>query len=161
MPEYQDVLELAGAGNEEEGTTESSTPPPVTETMTPSSFGMTFCVDSKAASIQIKTSWGQYQRVQSEIAKNEQGAPKRVWKRTPIMGVSSPIPLKAGALPTWQIHPDFPEVVVQGQMRQQDDEDWIVIPILTSEATDTIMLESKVWRLVSYGGCLQDRHSRE
>lgn len=59
-PEQQDELALAGKGNTEEGTTETSVPP--TETMFPSSFGITFCVSGAAESLEITAEWGTYKK---------------------------------------------------------------------------------------------------
>lgn len=142
-PEQIDELAVSGSGTPEEGTTESSIPP--AEKMFPSSMGMTFCVDGTAKAIKVKAGWGQYDRIASETIFKEDGkSPKTVWKRTPIVGVSNPIPLKVGNIPPWIIHPDYEDVIVSGQIRKQG-EDWIVTLFLVNGQKEPDRLFDKAW----------------
>lgn len=123
--EQMDDLAISGQSTTEDGTTEANVVPPA-DKMFPSSLGMTFCVSSIAKALQVSASWGQYERVPSEIAFKEDGTtPKTVWKRQPIRGISPPIVLNPGAIPHWIVHPGYPDVFVSGQIRRQG-EDWIV-----------------------------------
>ncbi|MEQ9355512.1 MAG: helicase-related protein [Coleofasciculus chthonoplastes F2-STO-03] len=84
-PEQQDELTVADKGNSEEGTTEATIPP--SETMFPSSFGMTFCVSGAAEQLQITAKWGTYKKEKSQLSFKEDGTPKQIWKRYPMQGV--------------------------------------------------------------------------
>jgi len=56
------------------------------ESLMPSSFGMTFCVDTKVRSLKVEASWGRYERVDSELVVDLDGKPKKAWKRSPAGG---------------------------------------------------------------------------
>src|SRR5437588_4884253 len=95
-PEEFDELPQGGSGPVEDGTAESTSP--ANKTMSPSSFGMTFCVELDAKALQITARWGHYHRDRSEHLATSTGDKKVVWKRSPREAVSEPIPLKAGKL---------------------------------------------------------------
>ncbi|NLH80493.1 MAG: helicase, partial [Phyllobacteriaceae bacterium] len=48
--------------------------------LVPSSFGFTFCVDGSAKAVEVRASWGRYERTESERT-TEDGKPIRCWKR--------------------------------------------------------------------------------
>ena len=58
-----------GGVDTEDGTTELS--PTLAHATLPSSFGLTFCVDSDTTKLKVRASWGQYLRKQSEHLTNE------------------------------------------------------------------------------------------
>src|SRR5437773_8675681 len=59
-PEEFDELPQGGGGSVEDGATDYTSP--TMKTMSPSSFGMTFCVDLKAKALQVTARWGHYRR---------------------------------------------------------------------------------------------------
>jgi hypothetical protein len=122
-PEQQDELAIAGKGNTEEGITETSVPP--TETMFPSSFGITFCVSGAAESLEITAEWGTYKKEKSETSVKDDGTPKQIWKRYPMRGVCTQ-KLIDGSEFDWTVLPDDCEVFVRGKTRRQENGDWIV-----------------------------------
>lgn len=143
LPEQMDELAISGQGTAEDGTTEVSVPP--AETMFPSSMGMTFCVSSSTKALKVQAGWGQYDRIASDINFKEDGTTlKIVWKRQPIQSVSNPIPLAEGAIPSWSIHPEYPDVTVSGQIRKQG-EDWIVTLFLVNGQKEPERLPDKAW----------------
>ena len=143
VPEQMDELAVSGQGTVEDGTTEVSIP--LAEKMFPSSLGMSFCVSSTALALKVEAAWGQYDRVESETAFKEDGTtPKIVWKRKPIRSVSGPIPLAEGAIPPWTIHPDYTDVFVSGQVRQQRG-DWIVTLFLVNGQKEPQRLPDQAW----------------
>jgi hypothetical protein len=62
-PEEFDELPQGGSGSPEDGITDYTAP--TMKTMSPSSFGLTFCLDPEAKSPQVTARWGQYRRDQS------------------------------------------------------------------------------------------------
>jgi hypothetical protein len=113
--------------------------------MFPSSFGMTFSVAPEATALRVTCRWGQYQRVASETLVNEKsGNPKLVWRRTPVEGVSPPIPLNDGPIETWVPDPEHPNVYVQGRMRRLGD-DWIVSLFLVNNQAEPRQRADQAW----------------
>jgi hypothetical protein len=118
--EEMDEHEVVGVESGEEGSTDSGVS--LRESLRPSSLGMSFCVAADAGSIVISARWGQYVRVHSQTAKNQEtGSPLMVWKRIPVEETSPPVRLKEGLLKPWIVTPKRPEVSVQGAVRKHDD----------------------------------------
>ena len=139
--EQIDELAVGGIGTIEDGVAETTTPP--TETMFPSSLGMSFCVSGAAKAIKIQAGWGQYDRDKSEYQTTQTGAPKTVWRRYPIVAVSAPVPLQAGTIDSWQIDSER-DVYVRGQMRQVG-EDWIISLFLINEQREPDRSPDQAW----------------
>ena len=96
------------------------------QSLVPSSFGMTFCVDGDVDSIEIAARWGRYERDrETEIYKTrtnpdtgeeERGPRAKVWQRIPCGGTVE-LPLKDGPIQHRAPDPSQPEVRVQGTVR--------------------------------------------
>ena len=117
LPDEQDDLSVDGAGDAQDGKTDTAVPQ--TASFLPSSLGLTFAVDGAARSIQVTARWGRYDQVISETHEDDEGRPEQVWKRRPVEGVSPPIPLRAGDLGPWRPEPDLPDVYVRGRCRRR------------------------------------------
>ncbi|PAX51754.1 DISARM system helicase DrmA [Brunnivagina elsteri] len=143
LPEHLDELAVVGKGTVEDGTTEVSIPP--AERMFPSSLGMTFCVSSTAKVLRIAAAWGQYKREKSATITKKDDTPKMVWKRQQIREISPAIPLKAGEISKWMVHPDYPQVQVQGKIRQQNNGDWIVSLFLINGQKEPKIKKDEAW----------------
>ncbi|MEA5551192.1 DISARM system helicase DrmA [Anabaena cylindrica UHCC 0172] len=142
-PENFDELAITGKGTAEDGSTEVNVPP--AETMFPSSLGMTFCVSSTAKKLQITVGWGQYKRTRSETLTKKDDTQKMVWKRQQIRANSPAIPLVEGAINNWIVDPEYPEVYVQGQIRQQSNDDFIVSLFLINGQRESAKLRDETW----------------
>jgi hypothetical protein len=140
-PEEFDELPQGGKGTSEEGSTDYTAP--TTKAMFPSSFGMIFCVGLEAKAIQITARWGYYSRQRSETLSTPTGDKKLIWKRSPRAGVSEPIPLKVGRL-NWTPDPEFPEVQVQGLIRQRDSF-WTITLFLVNGQEEPKKLRDMAW----------------
>ncbi len=141
--EEQDELAVDGMDSVEEGATDPGSLP--IETLIPSSFGFTFAVEREAKAIRITARWGNYIRTDSEFLQNEKtGAPKKVWKRVPIEGVSPPIPLKVGLIENWIVNPEQGDVYVRGVIRDLGHL-WIVSVFLVNEQTAPLQLADSTW----------------
>ena len=142
-PEQQDELGVAMAGNAEEGSNENSVPP--TNTMFPSSMGMSFCVAEDAKSLKITAEWGQYERQKGEFSFKEDGTAKTIWKRYPRKG-SKVFPLENGQEIHWVVSPDeAPSVYVTGKMRLTSEQGWIVTLFLVNGQTEPSKLRDRSW----------------
>ncbi len=123
-PEQFDELAVDGEASGEDGAVESSTPAS-SANLTPSSFGMSFCLDAAATSFEVEARWGQYQR-------DQDAGGKRVWKRRPRGGTPHPFKLVEGPLNAFVIDRDCPKVVISGKVRRRDDH-WSVTLFLRNE----------------------------
>ena len=85
------------------------------QSLVPSSFGFTFCVDSTVAEVQLVANWGRYERTESESINEDTGNPYRCWKRIPSGGTLT-IPLNQRKINPQVIDDECPEVVVQGSV---------------------------------------------
>src|SRR5437667_3710287 len=88
--------ELDNQGTSEEGMEDSGVndkDASQTTSLSPSSMGMSFCVDLEATSLLVTARWGHYQKAESQI-KEARGRSAWVWKRTPRGGKAHPLALK-------------------------------------------------------------------
>jgi hypothetical protein len=91
------------------------------QSLVPSSFGMTFCVDGDVERIEIEARWGRYERVpndEHEVLRKD-GSKAKVWQRIPCGG-KLVLPLTEGAIPHQAPDPDQPAVRVQGSIRPKN-----------------------------------------
>nr|WP_245795237.1 DISARM system helicase DrmA [Desulfacinum infernum] len=94
-----------GADRESEASTSQS--------LVPSSFGFTFCVDASVESIEIRATWGRYERTESERIDERTGRPFRCWKRIPSGGTAT-VSLDRRIVEPIVVDRNCPDVVVQG-----------------------------------------------
>ncbi len=93
------------------------------QSLVPSSFGMTFCVDGDAESIEVEVRWGRYERVPNddhEVLRKD-GSKAKVWQRIPCGG-KLVLPLTEGAIPHQAPDPNHPAVRIQGSVRARNAE---------------------------------------
>jgi hypothetical protein len=141
IPEEQEDLALT-EGDTEEGAVE---PPTIrNSTLMPSSFGLTFTLDGLAKAIQIKTRWGRYERFSSEELGLEYDKPRMVWKRFQFENTSAPITLKHGRMKRWVPNPNYPEVYVDGLLRQRGQE-WVITLFLVNAQAEPKKLRDTAW----------------
>jgi len=91
------------------------------QSLVPSSFGMTFCVDGDVENIEVEVRWGSYERVPNKehdlIRPN--GQKVRVWQRIPCGG-RLVLPLTDGVIPHRAPDANRPAVRVQGSVRAKN-----------------------------------------
>jgi ribosomal protein L24E len=80
--------------------------------LVPSSFGFTFCVDGSAKAVEVHASWGRYERTESERT-TEDGKPLRCWKRIPSGGTAT-VSFDRRIVAPIVVDSACPDVVVQG-----------------------------------------------
>ncbi len=91
------------------------------QSLVPSSFGMTFCVDGSVECIEIEARWGRYERVpndEHELTRLS-GQKAKVWQRTPCGGKLL-LPLTEGVIPHRAPDPKHPAVRIQGSVRAKN-----------------------------------------
>lgn len=91
------------------------------QSLVPSSFGMTFCVDGKVERIEIEARWGQYVRVPNEdhdhVRSNGQKA--KVWQRIPCGGKLI-VPLSEGVIVPQAPDAERKDILIQGSIRARN-----------------------------------------
>ncbi|NDC39581.1 MAG: helicase, partial [Proteobacteria bacterium] len=110
----------------------------------PSSLGLTCSILPDASSLIVQARWGEYAKGSSVEHFKEDGEPERVWVRTPREFVSSPIPLREGAISEWMPHPDRPDIFVKGVIRKLDGS-WIVSLFLVNNQVEPEKLREEAW----------------
>lgn len=91
------------------------------QSLVPSSFGMTFCVDGDAARIEVEARWGSYERVPNELHEliRRNGQKAKVWQRIPCGGKLI-LPLTEGVIPHQAPDANRPAVRIQGSIRAKN-----------------------------------------
>ena len=89
------------------------------QSLVPSSFGFTFCMDGTLPEIEVIATWGRYERTESEFAINpKNGNPARCWKRIPSGG-SLKLKLSEGRIAPKSIDASCERVFIQGSVSRQ------------------------------------------
>lgn len=83
--------------------------PSLSQSLVPSSMGLTFCVPEDLDAVEVEVSWGRYVRSKSEELW------KRCWKRIPSGGKVT-LALKEGSLTPCAVDDAVPEVRLQGNV---------------------------------------------
>lgn len=81
--------------------------------LVPSSFGFTFCVDGSAKTVEVRANWGRYERTESERMNEKTDKPFRCWKRIPSGGTVT-VSLDRRIVAPIVMDSACPDVVVQG-----------------------------------------------
>ena len=91
------------------------------QSLIPSSFGLTFCVDGLVNQIEVEARWGCYERLNGEdhdkVKKNGQKA--KVWRRIPSGGTLALL-LKDGLIEAQVPDGRNPHVFIQGSVREKN-----------------------------------------
>jgi hypothetical protein len=108
-----DLAESSSDGGED-GSAEGATL--MSQSIVPSSFGLTFCVDASCERLEVEASWGHYRKAESEVHVTEAGNPKRVWKRRAAGGKVT-LDLQPGEVAPLVPDAEQAEVFVRGVVR--------------------------------------------
>ena len=111
-----DTGDLAESGSDsgDDGGAEGATL--MSQSIVPSSCGLTFCVDASCESLEVEVKWGHYRKTESEVHVTEAGNPKRVWKRRAAGGTVK-LGLVSGEIGRLVPDAEQPEVFVRGVVR--------------------------------------------
>ncbi len=111
IEEEDQLPSTSGGGEPEEAAREVDAS--TNQSLVPSSFGFTFCVDGDTDKVELHVSWGRYVRAESERENEKTGKPFLCWKRVPSGG-SSTVSLANKTIAAFSIDAKCPEVLVQG-----------------------------------------------
>jgi hypothetical protein len=91
------------------------------QSLVPSSFGMTFCVDGDVERIEVEARWGSYERVPNEEHEltRPSGQKAKVWQRIPCGG-KLVLPLTQGVISHQAPDANRPAVRIQGSIRAKN-----------------------------------------
>ena len=91
------------------------------QSLVPSSFGMTFCVDGDAERIEVEVRWGSYERVPNDEHEHTRlnGQKAKVWQRIPCGG-KLVLRLTEGGIPNQAPDANRPAVRIQGSVRAKN-----------------------------------------
>jgi ribosomal protein L24E len=91
------------------------------QSLVPSSFGMTFCVDGDAERIEVEARWGSYERLPNDEHEltRPNGQKAKVWQRIPCGG-KLVLPLTEGVVPHQAPDANRPAVRIQGSIRAKN-----------------------------------------
>lgn len=137
-PSEFDELGRVGDKVREDGDTDSDTPQ--SQSLMPSSIGLTFSADGSAKSIEVLTRWGHYDRIKSETAQTDSGEGKSVWRRTHVQPALLQLELVDGpmkAVRLWSMEDEGETVstggavFLEGRIRQHEG-NWIVTLFLVN-----------------------------
>jgi len=141
--EQQDEDLPVSENSTEEGSSEASMP--LSNTLFPSSFGLTFCVEQQVKAIQITARWGQYQREDSQIYQKENGEPKKIWQRYPMEGIKR-LELNKEKEEDWVIKPEeTPEIYARIKVRKSPQQDWIITIFLINGQNEAREHRASSW----------------
>lgn len=132
------------------------------QSLIPSSFGMTFCVDGDAKRIEVEARWGQYARVydhertkvvnrkikdgEGNVVSTEQAEVKvKVWQRVPCGGKLA-VDLTEGVVSHRAPDPEHPMVRIQGTVRARNaDGDRLVTLFLVNAQQEPEENKDSAW----------------
>lgn len=115
VEEEDDLAGTSGRVEAEEGPREIDAS--TNQSLVPSSFGITFCVDADVTALEVEARWGRYERGESERHLDEKtGKPLRAWKRIPSGG-RLVLPMRDGEIAPIAPDSECPAVVIQGTVR--------------------------------------------
>ena len=109
------------------------------QSLVPSSFGMTFCVDGDATHIEVEARWGSYERLASEDHNHARpnGQKVKVWQRVPRGGTIL-LPLNEGPIPEeFRVSDiDCEAVRIQGAVRAKNEKGDRLVTLFLLNAQD-------------------------
>jgi hypothetical protein len=119
------------------------------QSLVPSSFGMTFCVDGDATHIEIEARWGRYERLANEDHDHARpnGQKVKVWQRVPRGGTIL-LPLNEGPIPEEFRVPDTDcdAVRIQGTVRARNEKgDRLVTLFLLNAQDEPLSNKDTAW----------------
>lgn len=113
--------------------------PSESQSLVPSSMGLTFCVADDQADVEVAVSWGRYVRAKTE------DTGKRCWKRLPAGGTISVV-LSEGSLTPTTVDDAVPEVRLQGSVSQPLGQgDRLVTLFLVNGQTEPRQNRDQAW----------------
>ena len=115
-----------------------------TDSLMPSSIGLTAAVAGDAKALTVGAHWGQYLRVKSEAVTTPTGQPALVWKRVPRGAAGISLVLVEGEFGPIALDAAQPEVVIRGELRRLGN-DWLVSVFLVNNQVEQEKNKDEAW----------------
>ena len=117
--EQNEGAQIGGTEDGQDGKAEESQVR--SDSLFPSSIGLSFVVDESVTHVNVKATWGRYERVDSETQINEKsGNPKKVWKRVHVEEAIPKLAINVDRISKRELNPEQPNVYLQGLTRVRD-----------------------------------------
>ena len=114
------------------------------DSLMPSSIGLSFAVTNAASQLTVTATWGYYRPDKSATETTPTGRPKSVWKRRPVKA-SHTFLLQEGELGPWLPEPDEQGgVEVRGRCRRRD-ESWSITLFLINDQEEPTDRKDLAW----------------
>ncbi|PKN66406.1 MAG: helicase [Deltaproteobacteria bacterium HGW-Deltaproteobacteria-15] len=144
VPEDQ-VQELPDAATDSPEGDGKETDASTSQSLVPSCFGFTFCVDGSVTAVELQSGWGRYERTESERIDEKTEKPFRCWKRIPSGGTTT-ISLDRRTVAPFLVDESCPEVVVQGTVGEPlPNGDRLVTLFLVNNQTKPEQNQDQAW----------------
>ena len=104
------------------------------DSLFPSSIGLSFVVDESVAEVDVTATWGRYERVDSETLVSEKtGNPKKVWKRVHVEETISDLKIDVDRIPVTPVCAEQQKVYLQGLSRVRDGQRIVSIFLVNNQ----------------------------
>jgi hypothetical protein len=136
-----DVLAEGGDEGSEDGAADDSGL--ATDSLMPSSIGLSCTVDGQAKHLRVSAHWGHYERLRSESQTTPTGQPAMAWKRSP-RGADIDLTLAAGEIGPMPLDVAQPGVVLRGDVRRLGA-DWLISLFLVNTQLEPEQTKDSAW----------------
>ncbi len=112
--------------------------------LVPSSMGLTFCIDESLPDIEVEARWGSYYRADSETAFRDNGKPFKCWKRVPLGG-KKVLTLTEGKIASFNPDDSIGQVCVVGSVSKPIEGSRLVTLFLVNRQEERKELRDAAW----------------
>ena len=114
--EQNEEFATGGSNDQQDGKSEQNQIR--SDSLFPSSVGLSFVVDEATTSVNVTATWGRYERRESEtLTSKKTGEPLKIWKRIHIEQTIPNLSIASGSIKRKQITAEYPNVYLQGLSR--------------------------------------------
>ena len=112
--------------------------------LVPSSMGLTFCIDESLPDVEVEARWGSYYRTDSETAFRDNGKPFKCWKRVPLGG-KQVLKLAEGKIASFNPDNSIGQVCVVGSVSKPVEGSRLVTLFLVNKQEERKELRDAAW----------------
>ena len=142
--EQNEDAQIGGTEDGQDGKAEESQVR--SDSLFPSSIGMSFVVDESITHVDVTATWGRYERVESKTLVNERsGNPKKIWKRVHTEVTISDLRIDVDRIPVKPVCSEQPNVYLQGLSRVRDGQRIVSIFLVNNQRPDEVESLIPLW----------------